>query len=70
MMKGFVPQGKDYEVRRDLQRGSLEGTLGSNVEDANCTKRSYGNNPGDKKREAWIKAGSCGDRRQERLRTF
>lgn len=53
MMKGFIPQGKDYEVRRkDFQRGSLEGTLGSNVEDANCTKRRYGNNPGDRKGEA------------------
>lgn len=41
-MKGLIPQGE-----RDLEKGHGEGTLGSNVEDANRTKGSSGDHPGD-----------------------
>lgn len=53
MMKGFIIRGIERLLSkegRDFKSRCLEGTLGSNVEDPNRTKRNYGNNPGDKEK--------------------
>lgn len=59
------PTGGNYEVRRrDFERVHVERTLGSNEEDANRTKGSHGNDPGDNEERPDLRQVAVGNRRQ------